>query len=215
MRQSGGRVTRAANAWAAFSRPGSRGGMHVEGIDGARAAGRSAARRLQWDHGTPMSYKEELSPVELQVRRQPLETAAAMQLGLILFAFSRLDLHLRALLEDAGQESLPTDAFPDRLRRLGALAARLPDEPLGVPLREWIARAQVAHSRHESLVQGHWLPDLRRGLVLNVSAVTGRPVTTDYSVSDLEGVHRTLHELLDALQRLAQEERQLRVPGAP
>src|SRR4051812_504418 len=94
-------------------------------------------------------------------RGEPLEAGAAMQLGLLLFAFSRLDLAVQLYLDGIGRAGPSTEAGT---RRLLAYADQLPDKALRAEFVQWIVRMHRMEPLQQALQTGRWMPDPRRGV---------------------------------------------------
>ena len=152
-----------------------------------------------------MSYYEEPTDIEFISMRNPLETAAALNIGLLLFAFSRLELGLDRYLDlvsPAAQSPLERQA---RLPRLMTFVDQLPDATLRANFRQWIVRLHTLEELRGALSTGRWIPDLRRDcLMLDASPAT---VKLQYRVSELAASLATVKELQASFQELCAAER--------
>jgi hypothetical protein len=150
-----------------------------------------------------VSYYEEPTDLELVAMRNPLETAAALNIGLLLFAFSRLELSLERYLDRVAAQSLPRRQGP--LARLANFVDSLPDEPLRADFRQWIAGALSLEDLRGAIATGRWMPDPRRDCLL-LDASPER-VKLQYRVSELAASLALVKELQTRLQELCATER--------
>ena len=151
-----------------------------------------------------MSYYEEPTDIELISMRNPLETAAALNIGLLLFAFSRLELSLERYLDrvsPAAESPLERQA---PLPRLMAFVDQLSDATLRAGFRQWIVRVHALDELRSAIATGRWIPDLRRDcLVLDAPAAA----KLQYRVSELVASLAQVKELQAGLQELCTTER--------
>jgi hypothetical protein len=152
-----------------------------------------------------VSYYSESTDIELISMRDPLETAAALNIGLLLFAFSRLELSLDQYLD---RVSPPAKAPPDHqalLQRLMAFVDRLPDATLRAGFRQWMARFHGLEELRTAISTGHWIPDLRRDCVV----LDANPALTklQYRVPELVASLALVKELQAGFQELCVAER--------
>jgi len=157
------------------------------------------------NHGGTVNYYEERTHLELVAMRNPLETAAALNIGLLLFAFSRLELSLDRYLDrvSPADESPPERQAP--LARLTAFVAGLTDETLRASFGQWIARVRGLEELRGAIATGRWIPDLRRDcLVLAASPATSK---LQYRVSELVASLALVKELQSTFQELCVTER--------
>lgn len=147
-----------------------------------------------------VSYYEEPTDIELISMRNPLETAAALNIGLLLFAFSRLELALDRYLDRVSPAATSPAAGQAPLPRLMAFVDRLPDAVLRANFRQWIARAQDLQELRGAIAAGRWIPDLRREcIVLDAGSATAQ---LQYRVSDLVASLALVKELQADFQEL-------------
>lgn len=148
----------------------------------------------------------------------PLESAAAMQVGLALFASSRLDLAVQLYLDGLGPaapRAAPGPGADARLERLLAFADSLADKELRDDFLRWIVRAHQLAPLRQALRHGRWLPDPRRGVVL-VMAPPGEATTgpRSYGLEQLEELLALMRALFIDLQRLCAAERGISMANA-
>jgi hypothetical protein len=148
-----------------------------------------------------MSYGEPLSPFELAMRRNPLETSAALALGQLLIAWSRIDLAVQLYVASLPE---PADAptFDARLERLLVLADTLEDKDLRADFIGWTHRAREQALLSSAMRNGHWLPDPRRNVILLLGQ--GK-----YTIEQLEQALVAQRRLLMDLHRLCAAERNI------
>lgn len=140
-------------------------------------------------------------------RGEPLEAGAAMQLGMLLFAFSRLDLAVQLYLDGIGGAAPPAETGT---RRLLAYADALPDRALRADFVQWIVRMHRLVPLQQALHQCRWLPDPRRGVVACVAPPGGpRPPQATYTLKELGDALAALRALFADLQRLCAAERNI------
>lgn len=159
-------------------------------------------------YGTTDEDDEDAPGGEPLARREPLVRAAAMQVGMIVFAFSRLDMHLalalRRTAEEAGDPAAagPGEGsdFADRLQRLQALADGMEPGERRQAWQGWIAQCQSLDILRPAFVHGHWLPDVRTGRVVNM--VAGGTGELSYSLQELDAVIAQIDSLRLGLQAL-------------
>jgi len=147
-----------------------------------------------------MSYQGEPSDIEISAKREPLETAAALQLGLLLITLSRLDLLLDQYLAKAGAAP---GAVP--LKRLMEMVDRVEDPALRASFRQWMVRAHRLESLRTQLAKGRWLPDRRRDCV--VCELPGA-VPAEFHASDLASWVGTLKDMVLEFRQLCATERE-------
>ena len=151
-----------------------------------------------------MSYYEEQTDIELISMRNPLETAAALNIGLLLFAFSRLDLALDRYLDRAAPAAEPSPERQAPLPRLMTFVDGLSDSTRRASFRQWIARAQGLEDLRGAIANARWIPDLRREcVVLDASPATAKL----YRVSELAASLELVKELQAGFQELCAAER--------
>jgi hypothetical protein len=164
---------------------------------------------LQWIHaikqGATVSYYEEPTDIEFISMRNPLETAAALNIGLLLFAFSRLEVSLDRYLD---RVSPAAEAPPERrapMPRLLTFVNQLSDATLRESFRQWTVRAGALEELRNAIARGRWLPDPRRDcLLLDATPATGK---LEYRVSELAASLVLVKELQASFQELCAAER--------
>jgi hypothetical protein len=161
-----------------------------------------------------VNYYDESTNIELISRREPLETAAALNIGLLVFAFSRLELSLERYLERLSPQ--PQAATPEPqapLQRLMAFVDRLPDPALRAGFRQWMARIHGLEGLRSAISTGRWIPDRRREcLVLDASPA---PVKPQYQISELVAALASLKALQASFQELCVTEQSTRFAATP
>jgi hypothetical protein len=145
-------------------------------------------------------------------RREPFEKAAAMQLGLIVLAFSRLDLTLEKCLAAMGGEGdarvrarlLASLPFATKLDHLCANVAGMPEGERKQAFQQWIAQCDTMPILWNERVRARWLPDVRSGRLVNlVAAPGGGQELAAYAAKDLDQIIQAMGELQAGLSRLA------------
>jgi hypothetical protein len=152
---------------------------------------------------------EDSTEVGLLARTDPFDKAAATLLGLVLFAHSRIDLHLGLLLA-ARAQSRPAEMasvpFARKLDQFEAQAARLPDAEARSAYAAWIAACRASRLLLGDLVEGRWIPDGRSGVAVNlVTLPGGEQERVVYAVADLEEAVEHFGELLNEFARLRRQ----------
>ena len=131
-----------------------------------------------------LGYDDALSPGEPRARQEPLERAAAVQVGLLQFAWSRLDMHLGLSLGWARGEGAPAASreaglgldFHAKLDALAALLAKQPESEWREGLTRWIAQCRALEVLAPGFMQGRWLPDVRSGRIVHLYLAPGGQV---------------------------------------
>ena len=163
---------------------------------------------LQWahaiKHGAKVSYYEEPSDIEFISMRNPLETAAALNIGLLLFAFSRLEVSLDRFLDRVSPvaESPPERRAP--MPRLMTFVNQLSDASLRERFRQWTVRAGALEELRNAIARGRWLPDPRRDCLLLDAPATGK---LEYRVSELAASLALIKDLQASFHELCTAER--------
>lgn len=157
---------------------------------------------------------EDLTARELWARRDQLENDAALQLGYMIFEFSRLDMNLGLCLVwvDGGkrlQSLTKTVADMNLKNKLDELASHVKAKlPAGSKRRKaydvWIERTHIIRQQRNGLVHGRWGVEAHINKVVNV---IGLP-TSDaqqafhYGIDELVAINDELRSLQRELNRL-------------
>lgn len=158
-----------------------------------------------------LGYDDALTPGEPRARQEPLERAAAVQVGLLHFAWSRLDMHLGLSLGWArgeGAAAAPREAGLglDFHAKLDALAALLDQQPAAEwreGLGRWIAQCRALEVLEPGFMQGRWLPDVRSGRVAHLRAgPDGGAIERTHSLLELKALVGALDQQRADLQTL-------------
>ncbi|TWO70279.1 hypothetical protein FN976_14895 [Caenimonas sedimenti] len=145
-------------------------------------------------------YDHEISS-DLLARTEPPERAAAMLLGLGMFALARLDLHLGLPMDSAEPSS-----FIAKLERLQTQVRGMPIGELRGGYQAWIERCKASPLVRNDNAGGRWVPDARSGNVVSVVTLAGgEKQQQGYGLVELEAAVEELRELLTLLTRLRRE----------
>lgn len=150
-----------------------------------------------------MSYYEEPDDSGLNSMRSPIETVGALNIGLLVFAFSRLDASLERFLDRVS----PVAGSPSNSRALSRLMAyvdQLSDSPLRTGFRHWIVRVHGLQDLRKAVLGGRWIPDMRRDCLVLDAPDASR---TEYRVSELVASLALVNELQAGFQELCVIER--------
>lgn len=129
--------------------------------------------------------------------REPLVRAAAMQVGMIIFAFSRLDMHLALGLGWAVEEGAPAAeraqsqglGFHDKLALLQSIVHGMAVAERQQAFQGWIDQCRAVDVLRNEFVYGRWLPDVRTGKVVNLTdEADGSTGEVAYTIPELEAV---------------------------
>lgn len=157
---------------------------------------------------------EDLTAGELWARRDQLENDAALQLGYMIFEFSRLDVNLGLCLVwvDGGAklESLTKSVAGLNLKsKLDELASHVKAKlPAGSKRRKaydaWLERTHAIRQQRNSLVHGRWGVEAHINKVVNV---IGLPTSDTqrvfhYGIDELVVINDELRSLQTELSRL-------------
>jgi hypothetical protein len=151
-----------------------------------------------------MSYYEEPTDIELISMRNPLETAAALNIGLLLFAFSRLELTLHRYLDRVCPPTAAPLEQQAPLPRLMTFVDQLPDETLRASFRQWISRVRGLEELRNAIATGRWIPDPRRDCLVLDAPATAK---LQYRVSELVASLALVKELQAGFQQLCVTQR--------
>lgn len=157
---------------------------------------------------------EELTAGELWARRDQLENDAALQLGYMIFEFSRLDVNLGLCLVwvDGGAklksltESVADLNLKGKLDKLEShVKAKL---PAGSKRRKaydaWIERTHAIRQQRNSLVHGRWGVEAHLNKVVNVIGLPTSDAQQEfhYGIDELVAINDELRSLQSELSRL-------------
>jgi hypothetical protein len=159
-----------------------------------------------------MSAYDDSADADFLDRREPFEKGAAMQLGLIVLAYSRLDLTLEKCLAALGGDGDPrvrarllaSLPFATKLDHLCGSVAAMADGERKRGFQAWIAQCDTMPILWNERVRARWLPDVRTGRLVNlVAAPGGGQELAAYAAKDLDQIIQVLGELQASLSRLA------------
>lgn len=157
---------------------------------------------------------DNLTGAELSTRRENLENDAALQLGYIIFEFSRLDMNLGLCLVwvDGGAKLHSRTKSVEQLNLKGKLdelemhvRAKLPN---GTKRRKayeaWVQRTHAIRQQRNNLIHGRWGVEAHINKVVNV---VGLPTSNDqlvirYDICELVAINDELKALQLELSRL-------------
>ncbi len=146
---------------------------------------------------------------DLDARREPLERAAALRVGMIVFAFSRLDMHLALGLAWAAEESpgdrnpAPGLDFHQKLGRLQAVVDAMEAAERRGAFQGWIDQCRALEVLRNEFIHGRWLPDTRTGKVVSFTEeADGSTGEVSYSLGELDAIASQLDALRAALLEL-------------
>ena len=157
---------------------------------------------------------EDLTAGELWARREQLENDAALQLGYMIFEFSRLDVNLGLCLVwvDGGAklESLTKSVADLNLKgKLDELESHVNAKlPVGSKRRKaydaWIERAHSIRQQRNSLVHGRWGVEAHLNKVVNVLGLPTSDTQREfhYGIDELVAINEELRFLQSELSRL-------------
>lgn len=157
---------------------------------------------------------EDLTAGELWARRAQLENDAALQLGYMIFEFSRLDVNLGLCLVwvDGGAklESLTKSVADLNLKgKLDELESHVKAKlPAGSKRRKaydaWIERTHAIRQQRNSLVHGRWGVEAHLNKVVNVIGLPTSDTQQEfhYGIDELVAINDELRSLQRELSRL-------------
>ena len=158
-----------------------------------------------------LGYDDALSPGEPRSRQEPLERAAAVQVGLLHFAWSRLDMHLGLSLgwargEGAAAASREAGLGLDFHAKLDALSRLLEQQPPAEwreGLARWVAQCRALEALEPGFMQGRWLPDVRSGRVAHLClGPSGQAVERTHTLLEIKALVGALDQQRAELQTL-------------
>jgi len=156
----------------------------------------------------------DLTANEMVARRRELDDSAALAVGRILFAFSRLEMNLGLMLtwaywitgKDNEVQCLNNMNFGARLDLLRQYIERSPALPVEArsALSVWLSAADVVRERRNQLVHGRWASDPIKEKVVNVFGLptSDAQETIEYSLAELEAYNQEILSLTSALSQL-------------
>lgn len=157
---------------------------------------------------------EDLTAGELWARREQLENDAALQLGYMIFEFSRLDVNLGLCLVwvDGGAklESLTKSVEGLNLKsKLDELECHVKTKlPAGSKRRKaydaWLERTHSIRQQRNSLVHGRWGVEAHLDKVVNVIGLPTSDTQREfhYGIDELVAINDELRSLQIELSRL-------------
>ncbi len=155
------------------------------------------------------SEDDDIPASEPDTQREPLERAAAMRVGMIVFAFSRLDMHLALGLAWAAQEGAggrnpaPGLDFHEKLSRLQTVADAMESAERRQAFLGWIDQCRALEVLRNEFIHGRWLPDTRTGKVVSFTEeADGSTGEVSYSLGELDAIASQLDALRAALLEL-------------
>jgi hypothetical protein len=157
---------------------------------------------------------DNLTAGELEVRRKKLEDDAALQLGHMIFEFSRLDMSLGLFLiwVEGGAKLESLTKSVEQLNLKGKLdqlemhvKAKLPDGSKRRKAYEsWIHRTHAIRQQRNNLIHGRWGVEAHINKVLNVVGLpaSDQQQVTRYDICDLVAIKDEFKALQLELSRL-------------
>jgi len=154
-----------------------------------------------------------ITAADLDMRRKVLEDGAALTLGKMLFAFSRLDMNLGLLLSwalrdpSSGQlKKLDDENFNARLELLGKHIASSSGLPIKAKaeLISWLDNAHSLRTQRNQLVHGRWGVDAIKDKVLNITGLPSSDAqrVIEYSLTELEAFNHRIVDVISTLSEL-------------
>jgi hypothetical protein len=151
---------------------------------------------------------------DLELRRNALEHGAALTLGRMLFAFSRLDMNLGLMLSWALRDTsngsqlknLDDVNFNSRLEFLGRHIESSTNLPIKAKaeLSSWLGIAHSLRTQRNQLVHGRWGIDAVKDKVLNIVGLpsSNNQHTIEYSLAELEAHNHRIEQFTSTLSEL-------------